>query len=527
MTVRKHQRDYCPPIDSSLFYAIVSDYDISNVVSLKKLQAVLEVLKESAALEETTQFDPSGSSGLRDSGESHSSPERAASWHGYVTSSPEQVEDSDVIGISQALDVANLQSRELNSVDWDVNYERLSTEEKAHELIMMFPTAKEYDITYTLQKAGHSFNRALEELLNVAFLQQEGEQTGEKLFYKGAEGYSEPTVKKKGQKRNPKKTQLQRRASSTPTPLVDRANNFSSSRSRWDSAKEDVDFIATRTHIAPGTIRSLYHKNGASLPATIAAICAVNNANNPYLSNASLSTLGSQATDLAVEFPRLRWSQSSALVRLTYPSTASARELARALTSSRDPSLEREILPKYLPPSFSPAETMPSSSTRATQSCTAYTSAALAETRSTAFSQASSAYRLSKSKPLMGGAAAYYSSVGRDASIAMHECEATEAAALVAGQSKAGEVDLHGVTVRYAVDIVREKVEEWWEREGREWAREGKVRDDGLRVITGKGRHSEGRKGRLGPAVGAMLVKEGWKVKISPGVIDVMGRARR
>lgn len=127
----------------------------------------------------------------------------------------------------------------------------------------------------------------------------------------------------------------------------------------------------------------------------------------------------------------------------------------------------------------------------------------------------------------MGGAASYYSSVGRDASASLRRHEAAAADALVTIQSKPGEVDLHGVTVKDAVSIARARVENWWEQQGREWARQGKVMGGGLRVITGAGRHSEGGRGRLGPAVGGMLVREGWKVEVGNGVVEVVGRARK
>lgn len=127
----------------------------------------------------------------------------------------------------------------------------------------------------------------------------------------------------------------------------------------------------------------------------------------------------------------------------------------------------------------------------------------------------------------MSGAASYYSSVSRDASASLRSHEAAVADALVAGHSRPGEVDLHGVTVRDAVRIARVEVESWWEAQGREWAREGKAKAAGLRVVTGVGRHSESGKGKLGPAVGGMLVREGWKVEIGEGVIEVAGRVRR
>lgn len=82
--------------------------------------------------------------------------------------------------------------------------------------------------------------------------------------------------------------------------------------------------------------------------------------------------------------------------------------------------------------------------------------------------------------------------------------------------------------VRDAVRIARERVQGWWEGSGRgEWVGVGSGRGEGFRIVTGVGRHSEGGRGRLGPAVGGMLRREGWKVEVGTGVLVVSGRARK
>ena len=80
----------------------------------------------------------------------------------------------------------------------------------------------------------------------------------------------------------------------------------------------------------------------------------------------------------------------------------------------------------------------------------------------------------------------------------------------------------HKIYWRYT----RAKVQAWWD-DVAEWARKGKVQGNGgLKVVTGVGRHSAGGRSKLGPAVGAMLVREGWKVEVGDGVVIVRGRAR-
>ena len=389
----------------------------------------------------------------------------------------------------------------------------------------MFPNLKKQDIAFVLKQSNNEYGQAVEELLNQSFLEEEVDDTGEKIIKRGVDGFAAPATRSRP-KRKKKNAHLERRTSSTPAPMEDGTSDMQASSNRWDGAKEDIDYIASRTFLARAVIASLYHKSGGSLPSTIAAVCRQDDLPNPYVADALPTLMETQITELLAKFPTLPPSQASALVRLTYPSKASAQELARTLCrsvqrsqnsaisgSNQERSLELPDSP-YTPISTRSAFSPQQSTER------------VAASRSAAYAQASAAHRLSKSKPLMGGAAAYYSSVARDASAALRQRESSEARMLVASQSQPGEVDLHGVNVKDAVAIARQEVELWWEREAKEWAREGKVRNGGLRMITGRGQHSEGGKGRLGPAVGGMLVREGWKVEVGQGVIDVVGRKR-
>lgn len=511
MLIRLLQSEYCPPIDSSLFSAIISDYDLSNLGAIDELRATLDILKESALAEESASFDPSGSSGLQDNGSSHESSNRAKSWHSDIAS--EGTEDTG-----------------LDRDRHDAELEDLSPLEKSEVLKEMFTTAKDFDINYTLKKVDNNFGRAVEELLNQAFLEEEGLRDGGSYLKKGIDAFAEPAVTGRGRRGRKKKKQPTRRSSSTPTTGVDSSSKISSPSSRWDRAKEDVDFITQRTYISPKVVSSVYHKNSGSLAATIEAFCRSTEPDlnpNPYMSMASPSILEAHAAELSVDFQCLPYSKLAALVRLTHPSTASAHELARALTSQSGSNSSMKIIPQYLGRPPSPDSTPTTLSLGPMLPLSQPSATALAIARSNAFTQAQSAYRKSKSTPLMGGAASYYSSVGRDASASLRRHEAAAAEALVASQSRPGEVDLHGTTVKDAVNIARARVENWWDREGMEWARQGKAMGGGLRVITGAGRHSEGGRGRLGPAVGGMLVREGWKVEIGNGLIDVVGRARK
>ncbi|KAI7525385.1 hypothetical protein KC343_g21220, partial [Hortaea werneckii] len=242
-------------------------------------------------------------------------------------------------------------------------------------------------------------------------------------------------------------------------------------------------------------------------------------------------------------FPGIAPDYLAAIIRLTHPSTTAAHELAVALTTKPKDSNGGgiQLLPHYAPPSLdeevswepvakttrsaaavrSPALDDPAASSRAS----AYASA-----RATAYAQASAAHRKARSNRLMGGVAAYYGQVGREYAALSSQATAAAADDLASSQSSPAQLDLHGVDVLNAVRIAQNKVEEWWDGlgESRVNGRLGaEDRQMGYRIIVGLGRHSEGGKGKLGPAVSKVLREGGWKVENAGAAIVVKGKARR
>lgn len=526
------QKEFCPPIDPALLYVLQSDYDLSDESSLAQLRFLLQEIKDSAEAEEFTTVDPSARSVNCQTSSTGDSPERAQSWHGDALS-----EDTELTTLSQSLGSCSLDEPVTRvterSQTWEDNgLEGSSEVEKIVVLQDMFPTIKTFDVQYALKKAGASFGRAVEDLLNQSFFEEERLQSGKLVVHKGIDGFLDTTqdVLSRGRRGRGKRKKQDRRTSSTPALESEPLTPGPSPGSRWDRGREEVDFLAQRVHVSRQTIASTYHKSGASLPTTIAALCSMTESttSNPYLEYAVPSVLDAHIKDLSCEFPSLTRDLVESLIHMTHPSTASAHDLVRALlVTTYGSAAVAPITPQYSPRPPTP----PSPVARDTRSLTALPAILprdRATLRSSAYSQASAAYRKSKSKPLMAGAAAYYSSVGRDASAELARHDAIVADALVSRQSKSGEVDLHGVNVKDAVRITRSKVQNWWDGGAAEWARQGKVQGDGgLRIVTGIGRHSEGGKARIGPAVGAMLVKEGWRVEIGQGVVLVRGRARK
>ncbi len=130
----------------------------------------------------------------------------------------------------------------------------------------------------------------------------------------------------------------------------------------------------------------------------------------------------------------------------------------------------------------------------------------------------------------MSGAAHVYSEKSREYAALSSKASARAADELVTAQSTTSQVDLHGVDVLNAVRIAQQKVDEWWASLG-ESRVNGRIgaedRQAGFRIIVGVGRHSEGGKGKLGPAVTKSLKAQGWRVEPAGGAIIVKGPLRR
>ncbi|KAA6412969.1 MAG: hypothetical protein FRX48_02712 [Lasallia pustulata] len=280
------EKEYCPPIDPALFSAILSDYDLSDPPRIDEVRSVLNALKESADAEGTADFDPSGSSGLLYATGNHESPDRARSWHGEEAA---RSEETDSTGLSQHIEMLGIEpfpepeteERERkHGEDYDKGLDQLSPWEKEDLLKEMFPTMKAFDISYSLKKNKYNFGRTVEELLNHVFFEEEQEANGDghvvakgiDAFMDGADG----TRGRKAKAKRRKQTNL-RRTSSNPAPLAHNPTSSSSSSpqklsSKWELAKQDVEFITQRTYLSPQTVSSQYHQSGASLAATISAL---------------------------------------------------------------------------------------------------------------------------------------------------------------------------------------------------------------------------------------------------------------
>lgn len=547
----KLEADYCPPLDSALLSAIVSDFDLTSDSGIASAREILDQLKESALIEEAAGFDPSGTGGYEqrqespvdrfgsgtETGASQSRETDATSVSNGLSSL--DLEDKD--GLAKQIDLPVGQLEDLDALDEDVKIMLLQE--------MFGQHTSRYSIQHTLRKCNGKWNTAMEELLNhVYFGEAEDSEDGGKLKAKGVEGFSEVNIIRRGRKTKVKGQKLrameERRAASLPTSPQ---SPQSPASNKWQTAKEDVEFIATRTGIEAVTVKSTYNEQGGKVPQTINALLKQTMEETKKIVTDD-ELVQRNALELGKDFPSVAPHYLAALIRLTHPSTSSAHELAKALTAKpNDASTTQggiQVIPLYARPTISDID--PENNPRKTHSAgpsqhssslaspvdptVALRGNAYAAARAQAFAQASAAHRRAGSDRLMGGAAAYYSQLGRDLSALSFSASADAADAHAQQQSSATHLDLHGIDVLNGVRIAQERVDAWWNRLG-ESRVNGRVgaedRGEGFRIVVGAGRHSEGGKGKLGPAVSKMLKNEGWRIETAGAVIVVKGKAKR
>ncbi len=507
--------------------AILSDYNLSDSSELEAARLLLSALSFEVAADEAANFEPSGARvpGLliddQDSGrgedESGSGRSQQA-WRSQTddTSLSQGISGLDLEGFDFSDNDAATSREESPEKSYNNELDGLDEESKEKAFVAMFPALKPFDIKWTLKKCKADTSLAIDELMTQSFLEESGSR------HRGIEAFSESELSSRTRKGKGKKRQSQRADDG-----IEIGRPASHLQSKWDT--QEVKFIANKAGMPVQQVSSIYHKNGASIQKTMEAIIE---AHASLMTDLDDPIMPINASELRKEFPSISSSNLEILVQITHPSIDNARELAKALISrpvvNKSPiHLEFRIAP--IDVGADPVDTrpkIPNGVHREGSVALAELASTYIQARNTAFIQAHAAYRKGKSDPLMAGAAAYYSQVGRDNDAKAKSAESAAADALVSTQSSRTELDLHGVNVKDAVRISRERVTTWWHELG-EGTVDGRGIGAGYRIVTGMGNHSEGGKGKLGPAVGKMLIREGWKIEVGSGVLVVTGIAKK
>ncbi|KAF2713419.1 hypothetical protein K504DRAFT_461941 [Pleomassaria siparia CBS 279.74] len=521
------EQEFCPTVDPALVHAIYSDFT-GTPDGLQSVRVLLDSIKQAAQAEQGTEFDPSGSSGdaarTSPGKESDQVASNAESWTSRTT-------------VSNDLSALSLEAKSESDGSSEGGYfrdtERFDTPTKELLLAETFPTLRLELVVYTLNKCQGNFGKATDELLNHVYFEDSRTSPAEEtVATKGVDAFAEefhvPHCNKKGRgkrKQRSHNTNTQQASDSdvsTPPPP-----------NKWLDSNRDVEFIASRTNSAYATVASLYHRNGASRSATI-MVMLEKEVTDVRKEKEPDAAIVQDAIELTSVFSSIDLEYAIALIRITAPSIANAHELAKALTvlagNDRKAKGDIVVIPRYAPVNLS--DSTHESTSRLPSlplSALPQTTASLSAARSEAFNQASAAYRKGRSTPMMKSVAGYYSQVGRDLNANLRAMNEVDADVLVSSQSSSCYLDLHGVSVASATRIAKERVQLWWHGLGEERIPGGGRRGagEGYRIITGLGRHSEGGRGKIGPAVVRTLVKEGWKIEVGTGELLVVGLARR
>lgn len=513
---------------------------------VQQARDTLDILQLSALEQEDLPFDPSGTSGLGATSNDVDGivSDRSASRNDSSGQSQEtdltsefssiDMRDRDLLGYGNDRSTSSGSAGYILGADGNVTSAGASEEDKVGYLTEMFPSVDRFTIQHTLKKSDGDVGRAMDVLLNLAFFDEQppDEDGGKVSVPKGIDGFQEGSSGK-GRKRRTKNKKNKNQELSSP---VGSEFDESPSINKWDAGLKDVDFIHSRTSpiLKKETVTSTYHANGASLPVTIRALATAHAPKDEKKIHEN-PVMAAQVAELTQEFPSITPITFAGLLCITRNSTSAANELAAALTTRpMTPSVSQLIQFTATPPPLDIEDETPSQRKREARMIRDFdraqgTAGAHFVAGADAFSKASMAYRRGRSDRLMGGAAAYYSSIGRDHLERAKRNAAAASDALVDSQSTSTMLDLHGVSVQDAVRISSERVQDWWDALGDTKymrAREGRAYE-GYRIVTGVGRHSHDGTSRLGPAVFKRLVRDGWRVEVGEGVFTVLGVSRR
>ncbi|KAJ5825666.1 hypothetical protein N7474_002804 [Penicillium riverlandense] len=500
---------------------------------VEQLQDTLKALKESALEQEHLPFDPSGTANSADEGTG------AGSLPGLTdTTTLLSLEDPTDEGGRATKPEAGSKPHLAYTIaaDGSRSLSGATQQDKVEYLHDLFPTITPLTIQQTLQKCAGDIDKSMDVLLNLAFFDESQiDEDGTKISLpKGIDGFMQEDIVGSSRKKGRKKRQTKNHGnsgfeSSMESLEVEPLN-------KWQSGQRDIEFIWTRTSavLTKQYVTSTYHANAMSLPATIRAI-AIANSPEKHSDNQKDLVTDVQVAELSHDFPSIPPSTLAGLCAVTQNIMSATSELAVKMTSQPPPPILSDLIKFTAPPIDTTSDhDQPKRRPNTPQHLVSYDEAHASATTqfaagSQAYSQASQAYRRGGSTPLLRGAAAYYSEVGRDQFSKAKANIAAAADALVAEQSSASCIDLHGVPVQDAVRITRDRVAAWWGSLGDAKYQRGEALGarGGFRIITGVGRHSRDGTSRLGPAVSKMLVREGWRVEIGEGELTVLGVARR
>ncbi|KAI1304044.1 hypothetical protein F5Y03DRAFT_358879 [Xylaria venustula] len=522
--------ELCSLLDEATILSISSDYDLGNPEEFAAAREVLLTISKDVAAEEATGFNPTGFGG-HDSTGAESVPEgdlksndglttTTDTWSSHsrnntMSSSPSQTSDREIPGIIH-----------VSALDDLTNQEKLS------QLAAMFVSLKPIDVRMALQKAKGDANIAMDELLNLQLLEQAGERP------KGVDGFyvSDNDASMSRKKARKKKNKIAKSG-------VSKGNDVAASpgESSEVAVVDQDNIVFLENHfpmLLPNEAADIYRRSKSSLGAAIVE------AVDTYIAlGLEPCNVPGQLRQIEEQQKRVPWIPPKYFSPIFDMTTSSklALEVINALADHFEKpayvrynvsysaiASDQEQASELLIQSSSEQSWKDASSNAKSRTtpnklqAVGAARAALAASAKQSYASASSAYKRGKSDPLMRQAAGFYAERGRSETDSYRQMVSREAELLVDQQSTADTIDLHGVSVQDGVDIAIDRVWNWWNALGENKVR--KARENGLKIITGLGRHSSDGKSRLRINVCKALFADGWKVEVLTGAYLITGR---
>ncbi|KAI1155160.1 hypothetical protein F4825DRAFT_409197 [Nemania diffusa] len=531
-----------PLLDEATILAISSDYDLQQPQQFTAARDVLLAISVDAAKEEATGFNPSGFGGnelaglsLYDGSAGHEtmrSMEGDGKSSDGLTNTTEDSRSHSQSGLSGTSSKAS--APDSPGIIHVSALDNLTDDEKERRLAAMFINLKPIDIRLTLQRTKGDADLAMGELLNLQFLEQTGQRPkGVDGFFVDDDDLPKGTKgKKKGRKRKYKPLKVVG-ASKTEAPRGSDTVAATEAPIRDEVIiNDDIIFISNHFALAMSEATNIYKRNKSSLGATILAIL------DKYIALGWQHRLTPQELrkikEQELRVPWIPRDYFNPIFQMT-PTPQDAVAVIDSLAGhfKKPAYLKHNITYKIATSEPELVSGTPFSSTdrRSLTSPTTLQEASAAKATIAAsmnhsFASASSAYRKGKSSGLMGQAAAFYADRARAEAASYREAISTEADLLVDAQSTEDTIDLHGVSVSDGVQIALDRAWRWWYAQRQEDKPRKAVRDAGLKIVTGLGRHNADGKSRLRINVCKALVADGWTIEINTGAYLITGRAR-
>ena len=167
-------------MDSALFAAVASDFDLTDPAAVEELCQILGSIKESALEQEDLPFDPTGTfnheTNDAEVGDFDSSPHTSPNGQNTLHTRTDTSSHTSNLLPSENDGRSSSQSTSQGAytvgTDGSLQFSSGSDEETIESLVQMFPTLSLLDITQSLKKSGGDPTKSMDVLLNLAFFDE-------------------------------------------------------------------------------------------------------------------------------------------------------------------------------------------------------------------------------------------------------------------------------------------------------------------------------------------------------------------